>query len=139
SVRRTPSPSSSPPTGSPTAGRAKCSTNAPPRRPGRAISASSWPPHSTHISAALSITNHEDVRLEAHPGVISVSFGQIPLMAYREDVVRSEPEWLTLGQAARFLRVAQHTIRKWSGQGRVPAFYTPGGHRRFRRGDLESF
>ncbi len=50
-----------------------------------------------------------------------------------------EPEWLTLGQAAKFLGVAQSTIRKWSDQGRVPAFYTPGGHRRFRRRDLESF
>ena len=50
-----------------------------------------------------------------------------------------EPDWLTLGQAARFLGVAQSTIRKWSDQGRVPAFYTPGGHRRFRRSDLESF
>src|ERR1700756_413014 len=60
-------------------------------------------------------------------------------MAYGEDTARREPEWLTLGQAARFLGVAQSTIRKWSDQGRVPAFYTPGGHRRFRRGDLESF
>src|SRR4029078_12419921 len=60
-------------------------------------------------------------------------------MAYKDDVARREPEWLTLGQAARFLGVAQSTIRKWSQWGRVPAFYTPGGHRRFRRGDLESF
>jgi excisionase family DNA binding protein len=51
----------------------------------------------------------------------------------------TEPEWLTLGQAARFLGVAQSTIRKWSDQGRVPAFYTPGGHRRFRRADLQEF
>ncbi len=50
-----------------------------------------------------------------------------------------EPDWLTLGQAARFLGVAQSTIRKWSDQGRVPAFYTPGGHRRYRRRDLETF
>ncbi len=60
-------------------------------------------------------------------------------MSYRDDGGRRDPEWLTLGQAARFLGVAQSTIRKWSDQGRVPAFYTPGGHRRFRRGDLESF
>jgi excisionase family DNA binding protein len=60
-------------------------------------------------------------------------------MGYRDDGGRRDPEWLTLGQAARFLGVAQSTIRKWSDQGRVPAFYTPGGHRRFRRGDLESF
>ena len=55
-------------------------------------------------------------------------------MAFRDD-----SEWLTLGQAARFLGVAQSTIRKWSDNGRVPAFYTPGGHRRYRRADLESF
>ena len=53
--------------------------------------------------------------------------------------MRDESEWLTLGQAARFLGVAQSTIRKWSDQGRVPAFYTPGGHRRYRRSDLETF
>ena len=51
----------------------------------------------------------------------------------------SEPDWLTLGQAAKYLGVAQSTIRKWSDQGRVPAFYTPGGHRRYRRQDLDNF
>src|SRR5919202_90752 len=51
----------------------------------------------------------------------------------------SEPDWLTLGQAAKFLGVAQSTILKWSDQGRVPAFYTPGGHRRYRRQDLDQF
>jgi excisionase family DNA binding protein len=51
----------------------------------------------------------------------------------------SEPDWLTLGQAAKYLGVAQSTIRKWSDQGRVPAFYTPGGHRRYRRSDLDVF
>jgi excisionase family DNA binding protein len=54
-------------------------------------------------------------------------------------VPTGEPDWLTLGQAAKFLGVAQSTIRKWSDQGRVPAFYTPGGHRRYRRRDLEAF
>jgi excisionase family DNA binding protein len=51
----------------------------------------------------------------------------------------AESDWLTLGQAAAFLGVAHSTIRKWSDQGRVAAFYTPGGHRRFRRRDLEAF
>ena len=50
-----------------------------------------------------------------------------------------EPEWFTLGQAARYLGVAQSTIRKWSDDGRVRAFYTPGGHRRYRRADLDAF
>jgi excisionase family DNA binding protein len=51
----------------------------------------------------------------------------------------NEPDWLTLGQAAKHLGVAQSTIRKWSDSGRVPAFYTPGGHRRYRRADLDAF
>ncbi|HVM16022.1 MAG TPA: response regulator [Gaiellaceae bacterium] len=65
-------------------------------------------------------------------------------MAYRGDigarrVPPSEPDWLTLGQAAKYLGVAQSTIRKWSDVGRLPAFYTPGGHRRYRRADLDAF
>lgn len=60
-------------------------------------------------------------------------------MSSRGEGGRRDPEWLTLGQAARFLGVAQSTMRKWSDHGRVPAFYTPGGHRRYRRGDLEAF
>jgi excisionase family DNA binding protein len=61
-------------------------------------------------------------------------------MAY--DASRStsaQPEWLTLGQAAKYLGVAQSTMRKWSDLGRVSAFYTPGGHRRYRRSDLDRF
>ncbi len=65
-------------------------------------------------------------------------------MAFRENAGRRRSaseaaEWLTLGQAAKYLGVAQSTIRKWSDLGRVPAFYTPGGHRRYRRSDLDSF
>jgi excisionase family DNA binding protein len=48
-------------------------------------------------------------------------------------------EWLTLGRAAEYLGVAQSTIRKWCDAGRVPAFTTPGGHRRFRKSDLDAF
>jgi excisionase family DNA binding protein len=50
-----------------------------------------------------------------------------------------ETDWLTLGQAARYLGVAQSTIRKWSDNGRVRAFKTPGRHRRYRRNDLDAF
>src|SRR3954464_5763875 len=66
-------------------------------------------------------------------------------MAYREPgsgqrrPAGSDTEWMTLGQAAKYLGVAQSTIRKWSDLGRVPAFYTPGGHRRNRRRDLDAF
>ena len=50
-----------------------------------------------------------------------------------------EPEWLTLGQAARYLGVAQSTIRKWSDNGRVRVYKTPGRHRRYRLDDLDAF
>jgi excisionase family DNA binding protein len=61
------------------------------------------------------------------------------MASYRAQAAGREPEWLTLGQAAKYLGVAQSTIRKWSDVGRVPAFYTPGGHRRYRRSDLDMF
>jgi excisionase family DNA binding protein len=64
-------------------------------------------------------------------------------MAFRDPIGSRRPsgdsEWLTLGQAAKYLGVAQSTIRKWSDQKKLPAFYTPGGHRRYRRSDLEAF
>jgi excisionase family DNA binding protein len=65
-------------------------------------------------------------------------------VAFREGIntrraATGEPDWMTLGQAAKYLGVAQSTIRKWSDQSRLPAFYTPGGHRRYRRSDLEIF
>ena len=51
----------------------------------------------------------------------------------------NDPQWLTLGQAAKYLGVAQSTLRKWSDREMIPAFYTPGRHRRYRRSDLDSF
>lgn len=48
-------------------------------------------------------------------------------------------DWLTLGQAAAYLGVAQTTIRKWSDAGHVPMVRTPGGHRRYRRDALDAF
>ena len=62
-------------------------------------------------------------------------------MAYEGNrgAAAAQPEWLTLGQAAKYLGVAQSTMRKWSDLGRVSAFYTPGGHRRYRRSDLDQF
>lgn len=65
-------------------------------------------------------------------------------MAFRDTLGGHRPsggesDWLTLGQAAKYLGVAQSTIRKWSDQKKLPAFYTPGGHRRYRRSDLDAF
>lgn len=46
--------------------------------------------------------------------------------------------WLSLSRAAAFLGVHPGTLRLWADQGKVPVQRTPGGHRRFRRSDLEA-
>lgn len=50
---------------------------------------------------------------------------------------RPLPERLALGDASRLLGVDPDTLRRWADEGRVPAFTTPGGHRRFERRALE--
>lgn len=52
---------------------------------------------------------------------------------------RQGPEWMTLGEASAFLGVDASTLRAWADAGRVPAYRTPGGHRRFDRAALEAF
>lgn len=47
--------------------------------------------------------------------------------------------WLTLGEASRYLGVDESTLRNWANAGRIPAFRTPGGHRRFSKAALEHF
>jgi excisionase family DNA binding protein len=50
-----------------------------------------------------------------------------------------EHNWLSLGDASRFLGVHPTTLRAWADQGQVRAFRTPGGHRRFSQQDLQHF
>lgn len=45
-------------------------------------------------------------------------------------------EWVSLGEAADLLGVHPTTVRHWADSGDLPSQRTPGGHRRFRRGDL---
>jgi excisionase family DNA binding protein len=48
-----------------------------------------------------------------------------------------ETRRLSLGPAARLLGVDPDTLRRWADEGRIEAFTTPGGHRRFDRRDIE--
>jgi len=48
-------------------------------------------------------------------------------------------EWLSLSQAAELLGVHPSTVRSWADQGSLPAQRTQGGHRRFRRADVEQW
>ena len=44
---------------------------------------------------------------------------------------------LSLGPASRLLGVDPDTLRRWADEGRIDAFTTAGGHRRFNRATLE--
>jgi len=54
-----------------------------------------------------------------------------------DDELPEVAEWHTLGEASRLLGVHPATIRQWSDEGKLSAFRTPGGHRRFARADIE--
>jgi excisionase family DNA binding protein len=49
------------------------------------------------------------------------------------------PRFLNVGEAAAYVGVSAASLRKWSNQGFVPVYRTPGGQRRFVRGDLDDF
>ena len=46
---------------------------------------------------------------------------------------------LNVGQAATYLGVSPASLRKWSNDGLVPTYRTPGGQRRYSREDLDVF
>jgi len=46
-------------------------------------------------------------------------------------------DWLSLGEAAELLGVHSSTVRTWANQGTLPSHRTEGGHRRFRRDDID--
>jgi excisionase family DNA binding protein len=47
-------------------------------------------------------------------------------------------EWLSLSKAAQQLGVHPSTVRAWADHGYLPSQRTQGGHRRFRRSDVET-
>lgn len=51
--------------------------------------------------------------------------------------VSAAAPWLSLAQASRLLGITPATLRRWSDQGEVATFVTPGGHRRFHRTVIE--
>jgi excisionase family DNA binding protein len=44
---------------------------------------------------------------------------------------------LRTNEAAQWLQVSQRTVLSWAAAGKLPSVLTPGGHRRFRSGDVE--
>jgi excisionase family DNA binding protein len=53
-------------------------------------------------------------------------------------VIEIEAEKCTTREAARRLAVTTRTIQLWAEAGVLPAWKTPGGHRRFNVSDIEA-
>ncbi len=51
---------------------------------------------------------------------------------------QNDDEWLTLRQAADMLGMHPATVRLWADRNALPSRRTGGGHRRFRRADIEA-
>jgi excisionase family DNA binding protein len=49
----------------------------------------------------------------------------------------NQSDWLSLSEAAEVLGVHSSTIRNWSDQGALPVYRTTGGHRRYKRSEVE--
>lgn len=56
-----------------------------------------------------------------------------------ELVPSARAHWLSLKEASQLLGVHFTTLRKWSDDGQIRVFRTPGGHRRFSVSDLRRF
>jgi excisionase family DNA binding protein len=53
--------------------------------------------------------------------------------------MQEEAKLLNVGRAAAYLGVSAASLRKWSNDGLVPVYRTPGGQRRFAITDLDDF
>jgi excisionase family DNA binding protein len=51
---------------------------------------------------------------------------------------QDDTQYLSLSAASKLLGVHSTTLRRWADQGAIPVYVTPGGHRRFARGDIEA-
>jgi excisionase family DNA binding protein len=52
--------------------------------------------------------------------------------------LQTEDEWLSLSEAAEMLGMHPATVRLWADRNDLPSRRTNGGHRRFRRSDIEA-
>lgn len=50
---------------------------------------------------------------------------------------KTKNEWMTLSEVAEWLGIHSSTVRHWADKGALPSHRTQGGHRRFRRSELE--
>lgn len=60
-------------------------------------------------------------------------------MAPRERIAAERNELLTPAEVAELFRVSTKTVTRWAQAGKVSVVRTLGGHRRFRRAEIETW
>ena len=50
-----------------------------------------------------------------------------------------QADLISISEASQILGVNEATLRQWTDEGKLDAFVTPGGHRRYSRSDLKKF
>ncbi len=50
-----------------------------------------------------------------------------------------EESLVSISEASRVLGVSEPALRQWTDEGKIKAFITPGGHRRYSRAELKNF
>jgi len=48
-------------------------------------------------------------------------------------------EWLKLNETAKLIGVHPSTLRNWTNQGKIPVHRTQGGHRRFKKSEIQTW
>ncbi len=51
----------------------------------------------------------------------------------------SQESLVSISEASHVLGVSEAALRQWTGEGKIRAFITPGGHRRYSKTDLKKF
>jgi len=51
----------------------------------------------------------------------------------------NEQSLVSISEASHILGVSEATLRQWTDEGKIRAFITPGGHRRYSRAELKKF
>jgi excisionase family DNA binding protein len=57
---------------------------------------------------------------------------------FREPILK-QADLISISEASQILGVNEATLRQWTAEGKLDAFVTPGGHRRYSRADLKKF